>query len=71
MSPIGLLATSKIFRVKRDSGGSRIYRWGDGLGDEGEGAGGGIPLPPGVRGLGPRENFLQKDVENMHFRGRV
>jgi hypothetical protein len=23
--------------------------------------------PPGVRGLGPRENFLQMDVENMHF----
>jgi hypothetical protein len=44
---------------------------GDGLGDEGEGAGGGYPLPPGVGGLGPRENFLQIDVENMHFRGHV
>jgi hypothetical protein len=43
----------------------------DGLGDEGEGAGGGYLLPPGVRGLGPRENFLQIDVENMHFRGHV
>jgi hypothetical protein len=44
---------------------------GDGLGDEGEGAGGRYPLPPGVRGLGPREKFLQIDVENMHFRGHV
>jgi hypothetical protein len=37
------------------------------FGDEGEGAGRGVPLLPGVRGLGPREIFLQIDVENMRF----
>jgi hypothetical protein len=32
---------------------------GDGFGDEGEGAGGGYPLPPGVRGLGPGTIFCK------------
>ncbi len=30
---------------------------GDGLADEGEGAGGGVPPPAGGPGAGPRENF--------------
>jgi hypothetical protein len=44
---------------------------GDGLGDKGEGAGGGIPFRRGSGGLAPGKIFLQVDVENMHFRGHV
>jgi hypothetical protein len=31
----------------------------------------GVPLPPGVRGLGPRKIFLKISIENLHFKGHV
>jgi hypothetical protein len=49
----------------RSSGGG----WFGGQG--GGGAGGGIPTRRGSGGLALWENFLQIDVENMHFRGHV
>jgi hypothetical protein len=43
---------------------------GYGLAEEGERAGG-VPFPPGVRGLAPGNLFLKISIENLRFKGHV